>query len=174
MIEGKEVSVFGHGVLLPAPDLNAVFVIRHMGQHFAGASISLRHIIDWATFVNGCSDESNVNWDDTISAWKEMGILEFARCINSICVQWLGMDKDLFHGQLSNDEELVNRVLRDVILPEFSEKKKEGKLVSVLVFKLRRFFANKWKRKLVYKESVFNQFISGSYAHLLRFKTIKD
>ena len=174
MIEGKEVSVCGHDVLLPTPNLNAVFVIRHMGQHFAGASISLRHILDWATFVDRCSDESNVNWDDTISAWKEMGLLEFTRCINSICVGLLGMDKDLFHGQLSNDEELVNRVLRDVIQPEFSEEKMNGSLMAALVFKLRRFVANRWKRRMVYKEGVFEQFVLGTYAHLLRFKTIKD
>ena len=84
------------------------------------------------------------------------------------------MDKDLFHGQLSNDEELVNRVLRDVIHPEFSEEKMNGSLMAALVFKLRRFVANRWKRRMVYKEGVFEQFVLGTYAHLLRFKTIKD
>ena len=172
--EEKVVNVLGQVVLMPAPSMNAIFLIKHMALHFSSTSISLRHVLDWATFVDRCSDESNVNWDDTISAWKEMGLLEFARCINSICVQWLGMDRELFHGQLSNNDKLIERILNDVIQPEFSEKKKNGTLIATLAFKFRRFIANRWKRRMVNKEGMVEQFLFGSYAHLIRFKTIKD
>lgn len=38
----------------------------------------------------------------------------------------------------------------------------------------RRFFVNRWKRRIVYKEGLFTQFVSSSYAHLNHWNTIKD
>lgn len=172
--DGEIVIVDGAVVELPPPELNAIFLIRHMGQHFAGSNISIRHILDWSTFVSSCVGERTVDWISVVSAWEGMGLLKFVQCVNSICVQWLGLDKNLFYGQLLEDQVLVDRVLNDVVYPKFTVKIKEINLIPTLIFKIRRFNANRWKRKVVYKESMFEQFISGSYAHLIRLKTIKD
>lgn len=159
-------------MFLPSPDFNAIFLMRHMGQHCASERILLRHLLDWALFLEHFS--SQVHWNWVVPFWKQIGILEFARCVNRICCDSLGFDEALFHGQLSSDEALSARVLNDILSPEFDEMKPQGGLMKVVFFKTRRFFANGWKRRLVFKESLFESFILGSIAHLQRFKTIKD
>jgi len=174
--EGMVMDVQGAKVELPCADLNAIFIMRHMGQHFAGSEISLRHILDWATFIETSEKiegVERVNWVDVASFWEHIGISHFAECINSICERYLRMDSRLFQNKLSNDTNLINRVLNDIIAPEFTEKK-GTRLISIIAFKTRRFYTNRWKRKLVFKEGVVQQFLFGSFAHFLRFKTIKE
>lgn len=37
-------------VLLPSPTFNALFLLRHTGEHFASNEITLRHVLDVGTF----------------------------------------------------------------------------------------------------------------------------
>ncbi len=170
----QEKEVNGQRVLIPPPEFNAIFIIRHMGQHFAGSSISIRHLLDWSTFMmrsNEANDIDTDNWVHVVDFWEEMGMLEFVKCINSICVKYLGVMPDVFKGQLSSNESLVERVLYDVLQPEFNKKCEKKNIINVIIFKTRRFLANDWKRRLVYKEGLLGQFFTGSIAHMLRFRT---
>ena len=171
----QEEDVNGQSVLIPPPEFNAIFIIRHMGQHFAGSSISIRHLLDWSTFMMRSNETNDIDTDDwvrVVDFWKEMGLLEFVKCINSICVKYLGVMPAVFKGQLSSNDSLVERVLNDVLQPEFNRKCEKKNIINVMFFKTRRFFANGWKRRLVYKEGLLGQFFTGSIAHMLRFRTL--
>ena len=146
-----------------------------MGQHFAGSSISIRHFLDWSTFMMRSNETNDIDTDDwvrVVDFWKEIGLLEFVKCINSICVKYLGVMPAVFKGQLSSNDSLVERVLNDVLQPEFNRKCEKKNTINVMFFKTRRFFANGWKRRLVYKEGLLGQFFTGSIAHMLRFRTL--
>ncbi len=41
----------GTKILLPSADFNVIFLIRHLGQHFAGERITLRQILDYGLFL---------------------------------------------------------------------------------------------------------------------------
>ena len=171
----QEKDVNGQSLLLPSPEFNAIFIIRHMGQHFAGSSTSIRHLLDWCTFMMRCNEASDMvrdNWVRVVDCWREMGLMEFVKCINSICVNYLGVVPDVFEGQMSSNAFLVERVLDDVLQPEFDEKCEKKNVLNVVYYKTRRFFANGWKRRLVYKEGILEQFFTGSIAHMLRIRTI--
>ena len=171
--DSKIVNVLGQKIAIPNPIFNAIFIIRHMGQHFAGSHITLRHLLDWSAFIEK-NELNSEEWARVVALWTEMGLLDFVKCINSICVRCFGLSAELFRGQLSNDTSLESRVLNDILCPEFSEKKKNNNLFYIVKFKMFRFYANRWKRKLVYKEGIVEQFIWGTGAHLLRLKTIKE
>lgn len=85
-----------------------------------------------------------------------MGIYEFFCCINSVCMDYLGF-KTYEFPNISEDKDIVKRVLEDILSPEFSEEKPGGNIINVILFKIKRFFANSWKRKLVYKEGIVSQ-----------------
>lgn len=68
----------------------------------------------------------------------------------------------------------MKRVIEDILHPEFEGDVPRDNKLSVIVFKTRRFCANGWKRKLVYKEGLLSQFRHGSIAHLRRWDTIED
>lgn len=166
------VGVLGQEIVLPMSDLNAIFIVRHMGQHFAGSEITLRHLLDWGTFMEKYHE--SIDWNYVVPFWKKMGLFEFVQCVNGICVKELGFSESYFREYLSDDTDLMERILRDILKPEFGEEKPKGCVVKVIVFKIRRFFANRWKRRLIYKEGIASQFVMGSWAHLLRYKTITD
>lgn len=168
--QGSKLSLSGETIFLPSANFNALFLMRHLGQHFAGNEINLKQVLDWALFLKNHADK--VEWDRIVPLWKSMGLYPFALSILSICSQYLGISvKQLSFGK--KDEGTVNRVFEDILHPEFDKLKPNG-FVPVLLFKTQRFFSNGWKRRLVYREGVWEQFFTGSIFHLTRFSTITD
>lgn len=158
--------------LYPSADFNAIFLMRHLGQHFAGVEATLRQVLDWGFFMR--AENEKVHWNEIISFLKKMGIYDFFCCINSVCVDYLGFKNNYFPN-LSDNRALVNRVLEDILSPEFSDEKPCGNYkINIILFKIKRFFANSCKRKLIYKEGMASQLWHGSIAHLKRWNTIED
>lgn len=167
----KEIEVQGEKICLPSADFNAIFLMRHMGQHFAGEYLNLRQVLDWGFFVRAHYDE--VNWNDTVAFLKEIGLYTFFNQINAICVDYLGFDEAVFPS-IERKEELEERIIADILHPEFAEEKPSSGLLSILAFKLRRWWHNRWKHPLVYKEWLLPMFLTLLWSHLRRYKTIKD
>ncbi len=119
-----------------------------------------------------CTENKNVDWKTVIPCLKKMGIYNFFCCINSVCVNYLGFKAYEFPA-VSVDKSLVSRIFEDVLNPEFEEEKPKDNKMTVILFKIRRFFANGWKRKLIYREGVVSQLWHGSIAHLKRWDTIE-
>ena len=85
---------------------------------------------------------------------------------NSICVVKLGFNEKLFKIE-HVDKNLNERVLNDILSPEFSEKESGG-FISRAMFKYRRWRANAWKHQLCFRESLWSAFLSGIWSHLLK------
>ena len=167
----REIEIEGTKIYLPSADFNAIFLMRHMGQHFAGEHLNLRQILDWGFFIRAHHEE--VNWKDIIGTLKDMGIYTFFNQINAICVDYLEFSEKDFPS-IRRDQELKERILMDILSPEFDEEKPNGSLFTVVWFKLRRWWTNKWKHQLVYKNNLPSIFATLALSHLKRFKTIKD
>ena len=158
-------------IYLPSPTLNAIFLIRHLGQHFAGAEATLRQLLDWGFFMQ--HEHENVDWELVVSTLRTVGIYRFFQQINAICVDYLGFSESSF-PHIEREAALEARIIEDILSPEFGEEKPKGNTLQVICFKTRRFFANKWKRELVFREGIWSQLWHGSIAHLRRYNTIKD
>lgn len=167
----KEIDVQGAKIYLPSPDFNAIFLMRHMGQHFAGEYLNLRQVLDWGFFIRTHYDE--VDWNETISFLKEIGLYTFFNQINAICIDYLGFDETVFPS-VKRDEMLEEHILSDILHPEFAERKPSFGLLSIVTFKLHRWWHNRWKHKLIYKDRLLVTFITLVLSHLKRIETIKD
>ena len=167
----KEIEVHGAKIYLPSADFNAIFLMRHMGQHFAGEHLNLRQVFDWSFFVRAHHKE--VDWNKTIDFLKGIGLYTFFNQINAICVDYLGFSKDLF-PTIERNEILEERILRDVLHPEFTDKKPSFGLLSIITFKLHRWWRNRWKHKLIYNDRLWMTFVTLVLSHLKRIETIKD
>lgn len=150
--------------------LNAIFLIRHLGQHFAGAEATLRQLLDWGFFMQ--HEHENVDWELVVSTLKKVGIYRLFQQINAICVDYLGFAESSF-PQIEREAALEQRIIEDILSREFGEVKPKGNTFHVICFKTRRFFANRWKRELVFREGIWSQLWYGSIAHLRRYNTIK-
>ncbi len=157
-------------ILLPSPMFNALFLMRHMALHYAAERVSVRHLCDWKQFVE--AESNNIDWQSVQRIYKEYNMKRFADAITALCIDTLGLDK-MIVPDVEREEEIEQRILNDILYAEFDEEKPKRGLFKIVWWKTRRYFANSWKHKLIYNESVLWTFIQSSYSHLLKPKTIK-
>ena len=152
-IHGETICLKDTEIHLPSPSFNALFLLRHAAAHFAAAEIGMRHIADWGMFILRYCDK--IDWTELYATARRMNMHRFLNCINAISI--------------NNIEE---RVLNDILHPEFSEKFPEKGFIRIMRFKFRRWLANRWKHRIVYREGLIHTFFRQVYSHLLKPKSI--
>lgn len=154
-------------VLLPSPTFNALFLLRHTGEHFASNEITLRHVLDVGTFFQRY--HSKIDWALVFKVYKEERMLQFFNAIATICVKNFGFDAACF----ASDDKLYtyqsDATHSDRILCDIFEKKDVlpmttagidtiGKKLKYAIDKSRRWWHNRWKYQLVYNENLAESF----------------
>lgn len=155
-------------VLLPPPTFNALFLLRHTGEHFASNEITLRHVLDVGTFFH--KYHVQIDWATVFRVYKRERMLDFFSGIATICVEYLGMDATCFASfdgcfAYRRDNVLADRILTDI----FDEKDRLpmstvgidtiGKKLHYGIAKSLRWWHNRWKYRLVYNESLVESFV---------------
>ena len=165
----RDVQLGNVNIQLPSPMFNALFLMRHMAMHYAAERVSLRHLCDWALFVK--AEHQNIDWERVNAIYEQFNMKRFADAITGICIDNLGLSAE-YIPNVQRDTKLESRILNDIVFAEFDERKPEKGFVRIVWWKMRRYFANRWKHKLIYKESWVWTFIQSSWAHLIKPKTI--
>ncbi len=125
---------------------------RHAAVHFAAIEFGLRHVADWAMFVGRYHDR--IDWSALERTAKLQNMDRFLHCLNAISIDFLGVDAAKI-PPFERDEALKRRVLNKIIAPEFSvQAPKGGGLAEAQTFKTRRWWANRWKHRIVCRESL--------------------
>ncbi len=164
--EGEKIVVNGEVVYLPPVDFNALFLLRHAGEHFAAAEIALRHVVDWAMFV--CRYHKEMDWEWLYSFVRRQNMHRFLHCLNAICVDYLGVSEALF-PELERDKELEERVMQDILNPSFYDKSSlKSNILNSFIYRFRRWWANRWKHHMVYREGLLQTFLVQIRSHLMR------
>ena len=154
----------GKKVYLPSPNLHALFLLRHSMSNFASTGFQLRQLLDWGFFVEKHKKEIDWNWLEGVL--EKYGMKKLYDVFNAICVDNLGFDATLFHV-VQFEPRLKERVLNDILSPEFSEAENGG-FIRRAIYKYRRWKANAWKHELCFSESMWSAFLSGVKSHLLK------
>lgn len=162
------VELLGEKVYLPSPNLHALFLLRHSMSNFASTGFQLRQLLDWGFFVEKHGKEVDWEWLEVVI--DEYGMKSLYQIFNAICVADLGFEPALFQN-IQIEPELKERVLNDILSPEFSEIETGGFLRRAF-YKYRRWKANAWKHELCFNESMWSAFWSGIWGHLLKPKSI--
>lgn len=164
------ISVDGATIHLPNANMHALFLLRHAASHFAAAEIVLRHLIDWAMFIR--EYHADIDWKWLKSVCSEAHMERFFDAMNGLAVEYCGLDEGLLPAFVRR-KELEHRIIGDILSPEFSKSKPQGGLLAIVIFKLERWWANRWKHRLVYNENLAIMFLTQSWSHLLKPKSIK-
>ena len=126
--------------------------------------MNLRQLLDWGFFVKVHNED--VDWKWLTGVVEKVGMKGFFDLANEICVEDLGFSPVFFPvGRCT--PEMRNRVLNEILEPEF-EGTTPSRFLPRIVFKYRRWLANKWKHRLCYKDSIGSSFWSGIWSHLLK------
>jgi len=158
------VELCGERVYLPSPDFHALFLLKHTMMHFAAEGITLRQLIDWGFFVK--THGKDVDWPWLEGVLDEFGMRRLYDIFNAICIEDLGFPASMFQ-RVQYDSRLKDRVLNEILNPEFSGKLPRSTCRRV-AFKIRRWRGNAWKHELCYKDSMWSAFWSGVWNHVLK------
>lgn len=158
------VEIEAEMVNLPSANLHALFLLRHSMSNFASTGMQLRQLLDWGFFVE--KQGKNVDWEWLLSILKHFGMKPLFDIFNAICVEDLGFNSKIF-PYVQFFPVINERVLNDILSPEFSEKEK-GSFFRRAYYKYRRWKANAWKHELCYSENMSSAFWSGIKSHLLK------
>ena len=166
----EAIDVDGRTIYRPNANCHALFLLRHAASHFAAVEIVIRHIIDWGLFVKNNHHAIDWVWLRDICNKQNMGL--FLDVMNATAADICNIDISLMPGTTRHPK-LEMRVLNDILQPEFSIEQPKNGLIELLWFKYRRWWANRWKHRLVYREGLFKTFVIQIYSHLLKPKSFK-
>ena len=166
-----KIEIDGQTVYLPSPDFNALFLLRHSASHFAAERIVIRHLLDWRYFVEKFAQ--HIDWAALYDIATQTNMHKFLNCINSICIDRLNLPSSCVPPYERN-KQLEERVWNEILQPEFSEPKpKNAGYLKSWCYMYRRWWANRWKHRIVYNESLAKTFFVQVWSHLLKPKSLK-
>lgn len=149
-------------IFIPSPTVNAIYLIRHAGEHFTSCEITIRHLLDISTFFQ--ANHHLINWDVVIKVLNDEKMIDFYNGLSTICCYYLGFSDDLFYGYQVKLG-LAQRILQDIFeikktLPMASQKIHGLNKYKYAFNKTVRWWNNRWKYKIVYNESLFESFLT--------------
>ena len=149
--------------LAPSPTFEVLFLLRHMACHFASSRITLRELTDWALTCRALQGE--VDWKRVQQSVDDYGMRPFASALNLIAERQLGIVLPLQND--NNPDILANTASleRDIVYgsPETDDKNADG--LGRLTWKMRRWNALAWKRKMVYSDSPSSLMLASLTSH---------
>lgn len=145
------------------PTMNAIFLLRHMGAHFASETISIRMLYDWSLFLKNYTKD--VDWVRVLGLYEQSRLSMFARMIQGILVSKMGIViPDCPIEPLMGEK--TDRIWNSIIDGETPNPYKKNALLHTL-YEVRVFIKNRWKHQIVFpQESYLKLFFSYVYLHL--------
>lgn len=166
-----QIAVGEAEVYLPSPDFHALFLLRHSAAHFAAERIVLRHLLDWRYFVE--KEALKIDWRALREIAEQTNMHRFLNCLNAISIDYLDLPSACVPA-FERNSQLETRVWNEILQPEFSEPQPKGSgYLKSWSYMFRRWWANRWKHRIVYNESLAKTFFVQLWSHLLKPKSLK-
>ena len=137
--------------LAPTPTFEILFLLRHMACHFAASRITLRDLVDWTLTCRALQDK--VDWERVNTVAKDFGMEPFITTLNVIAEQRLGSDIGLAPVADVGQVPVPCHALEHDLVYGSAVADHGGDGLSRLGWKLRRWRALAWKRRLVFNDS---------------------
>lgn len=130
----QTVTVGGYEIEVLNPTEHYVYIIGHMGTHFAAGGIGLRQLCDAWLFADKYKDE--IDWKKFFDLMKQLGYYGFACNILYICEMEFSLDtKNIFsvlddkHGNFC--DELLLDIYEGGVFGQKGKEQKYGRMASV-------------------------------------------
>lgn len=151
VVENSRMKVGNGEVVLPSPTFNALFLFRHMAQHYMGTGINFRQIADWVLFLK--QDAAQVDWDLVLSLVEKTGCQPFYQALMGITCHYFGLSQAAIPS-FERQELWEQKVIQDVCAENVYQMPSRG-----ILDKLKRFKHRRSKIRLVLNENAVQTFI---------------
>ena len=149
--------------LAPSPTFEVLFLLRHMACHFAASRITLRDLVDWTLTCRALQDK--VAWSIVHDTVEQFGMEPFVSALNTIAEQHPGYSatqslshsatQSLSHSDTWSHSHSDTQSLfeHDIVYGDKACEEPHVDGLPRLRWKLRRWRALKWKRRMVFSDS---------------------
>lgn len=96
---------------VPNAHHHGLVILLHAVGHITSTGIGLRHVCDWAVFVNSMTEESFLQLFQ--SDLEEIGLWKFAKILTALCSVYLGMPEKQFAKGV--DKSLIENMIEDIL-----------------------------------------------------------
>lgn len=146
-----------YNAFLPAPDFNAIFLLRHAFIHLNMKETTSRHLCDWACFLTKCE----INYKEFQNVMSEVSIRHLSNSFTSLAIQLL----DLSLPYNIKRDEKIERIMLEAMITRV--KKYSGNtLLDLFKYRCKRFWEVHNLYKHLYSEYNWVE-IKSSIASLL-------
>lgn len=132
----------------PPAEFNALFLIRHALSHFLTEGVSLRHLCDWAVFIE--REGPQVDW----AAFREVAaahrLLRFAEILSDLSVRYLGVARNPLPADVTA---VSDRVLESILFERRHLNDSAGGVWSKRLRLLGNVCRDRWKYRDVHERS---------------------
>ena len=90
---------------------HGLIILLHTANHLTNEGVGLRHLCDWAVFVNNFSNEEFINTFE--KPLKETGLWRFAQLLTACSIKHLGCDQKMWAGEADGD--LLDGIIADIL-----------------------------------------------------------
>lgn len=102
----------GNGVIrIPDSFHHGLILLLHTASHLTSEGVGLRHLCDWAVFVNHFSDEQFAGIFE--NKLKACGLWRFAQLLTLVCMKYLHVPAKVWAGEAG--DELLERMICDIL-----------------------------------------------------------
>lgn len=102
-------TLFG-SVFVPSAFHHGLIILLHTCHHLTSSGIGLRHLCDWAVFVNSVPENEFIDLFE--KKFKDIGLWNFAQIITRVCEKYLSCPSKDWIGEV--DEALVDALAKDI------------------------------------------------------------
>ncbi len=117
-------------ITVPSTYHHGLIILLHMCHHLTGDGLGLRHLCDWAVFLNTLGESDFLELFE--KTFKDIGLWDFAKMMTFISCKYLGLPTMGFAENV--DKQLAEYILTDIIIGgNFGQKSADRSHESLLI-----------------------------------------
>ena len=105
----------------PVADFNALFLPWHVSAHFEFERVTLRHLLDWALFLEKDGNKIDIGLFREAKHKYTFGYGPFADILTDISIRYLGLPKEVLPIEIVADAEKCDKRLSDRVFDRMFE-----------------------------------------------------
>lgn len=106
-----KLQLSGGTCIVPDKFHHGLILLLHTASHLTHEGVGLRHLCDWAVFVNSIDNNAFISMFE--KPLKEMGLWRFAQLLTLCCVEYLGCDFKAWAGNA--EQQLLQNIISDIL-----------------------------------------------------------
>lgn len=154
--------LFDTKIEMPSAMFNALFMNHHSLIHFLSEGIRLRHLLDWAMFIQ--REQNNLDWERFYNLCEEYDMRAFVDCSTALAVEIFGIE--ISNPKIVVQSPYTERVLSSIINDDDSVFSQNIGAWRKRVMLVRNLFASRWKYEAFSNQNIFSKFFTLVWGYL--------